>query len=30
VDREVVTGQQPFSDTAFADAFVAKLDRASK
>jgi putative intracellular protease/amidase len=30
VDREVVTAQQPFSDTAFADAFVAKLDKASK
>ena len=25
VDREVITGQQPFSDHAFADAFLAKL-----
>jgi putative intracellular protease/amidase len=26
VDREVITGQQPFSDHAFADAFLAKLN----
>jgi putative intracellular protease/amidase len=26
VDREVITAQQPFSATAFADAFLAKLD----
>jgi putative intracellular protease/amidase len=25
-DREVITGQQPFSDHAFADAFLAKLN----
>jgi putative intracellular protease/amidase len=26
VDREVITGQQPFSDHAFADAFLTKLN----
>ena len=30
VDREVITGQQPFSDTAFADALIKQLERASK
>jgi putative intracellular protease/amidase len=30
VDREVITGQQPFSDTAFADVFVAKLNDVKK
>ena len=30
VDREVITGQQPFSDTAFADAFISKLNQTSK
>lgn len=29
-DRELVTGQQPFSDKLFADAFVAKLDKAAR
>jgi putative intracellular protease/amidase len=30
VDREVITGQQPFSDTAFADALIALLANAGK
>lgn len=30
VDRELITGQQPFSDTAFADAFIAKLNQAKR
>ena len=30
VDREVITGQQPFSDTAFADALIAQLEKAGK
>jgi putative intracellular protease/amidase len=30
VDREVITGQQPFSDTAFADALIALLEKAGK
>jgi putative intracellular protease/amidase len=29
-DREVITGQQPFSDHAFADAFLAKLNAAAR
>jgi len=29
-DRELLTGQQPFSDVAFAQAFVGKLDKVSK
>lgn len=28
VDREVITGQQPFSDTAFANALIAQLEKA--
>ena len=30
VDRELITGQQPFSDTAFADALIAMLEKAGK
>ena len=30
VDRELITGQQPFSDTAFADALIALLEKAGK
>lgn len=30
VDREVITGQQPFSDHAFADALLAKLNGAAR
>ena len=30
VDREVITGQQPFSDHAFADALLTKLDAGHK
>jgi len=30
VDREVITGQQPFSDTAFADALIAQLEAAGR
>lgn len=30
VDRELITGQQPFSDTAFAEAFIAKLNQAKR
>lgn len=30
VDREVITGQQPFSDHAFADALVAKLNGSAR
>jgi putative intracellular protease/amidase len=30
VDREVITGQQPFSDHAFADALIAKLNGTSR
>jgi putative intracellular protease/amidase len=30
VDREVITGQQPFSDTAFAEALIAQLEKAGK
>lgn len=29
-DRELLTGQQPFSDVSFAQKFVSKLDNASK
>jgi putative intracellular protease/amidase len=30
VDRELITGQQPFSDQAFADAFLAKLGKVTR
>jgi putative intracellular protease/amidase len=30
VDRELITGQQPFSDQVFADAFLAKLGRVTQ
>jgi len=29
-DREVISGQQPFSSEAFAKAFVAKLERGKR